>query len=144
MGKFILTESDKNEIRKMYGLNEQAAGTEGPSGQSLVGKKFNVYDNLQNTEFEFAVKVDEVNQEAFPKGAKITGVNVQSNKAIELYFDCTKNEELSTKGLLGGVHYSKAFTQALTTEFCVKNKSGKMVPKADYAINGGMGDQNMA
>ena len=38
MGKFILTESDKNEIRKMYGLNEQ----EEPTTNEFTNKKFNV------------------------------------------------------------------------------------------------------
>jgi hypothetical protein len=140
MGKFILTEEDKKDILKMYGrISEQETPT-----SSLVGKKFNVYSDPQNSKFKFAVTISNVDKDSFPKGAKITGVNAETSKDMEIFFDCTKNDELSTKGLLGGASYSNNLTRALSVEFCIKNKSGKIVPKADFASTGAADTSNMA
>jgi hypothetical protein len=140
MGKFILTEEDKKDILKMYGrISEQETPT-----SSLVGKKFNVYSDPQNSKFKFAVTISNVDKDVYPKGAKITGMNAETSKDMEMFFDCTKNEEISTKGLLGGPSYSNNLTKALTTEFCVKNKAGKMVPKADFASTGASDTSNLA
>ena len=141
MGKFILTESDKNEIRKMYGLNEQ----ETPAQNEFTNKKFNVYSDPQNSKFKFAVTIGDVTTEGFPQGAKINGTNSETGKQIFLYFDCTKNDRLATSKSVNLMsYYSIQLTKALTGNFCQKNKSGKWVPRADYASTGGDMGQNLA
>ena len=141
MGKFILTESDKNEILKMYGrINEQAE-----QGEQFRNKKFNVYSDPENSKFKFAVTISDIDTTTYPKGAKIMGLNTQTQKESVFYFDCTKNDRLLTSdGLMGTSQYSLQLTKALTNEYCQKNKSNQWVPKADYASTGGDMGQNLA
>lgn len=141
MGKFILTESDKNEIRKMYGLNEQ----EEPATNEFTNKKFNVYSDPQNSKFKFAVTINNVSTPEYPQGAKITGINSETSKDVELYFDCTKNDRLATSKSVNIMsYYSQQLTKALTGTYCQKNKSGRWVPRADYASTGTGMDSNLA
>lgn len=140
MGKFILTESDKNEILKMYGrLNEQAE-----PGEQFRNKKFNVYSDIENKKFEFAVTISDIDTTSYTKGAKILGLNAKTQKEEKFFFDCTQNDRLLTsEGVVSRSKYSPELTKALTSEYCQKNKSGKWVPKADYASNDSGNNTNL-
>jgi len=151
MKKIIrLTESDLMRLVKRV-INEQIKTSNGPSKptDSYKGKTVNFYADNDNKMFfktgeiidVYSKRNGEIRLEINFKNLKPGTPTSEFVGDTRLKFNCAFSNngfgEVSTTGVFGKLNpkiaYSNSLSDKLKKDFCMTNKSGVQVPKADFA-----------
>jgi hypothetical protein len=105
---------------------------------NYIGKTVNFYKDKENKMFLKTGKIFDVLAGPTTRGPRTrftVEINFTNQKIVELEFNCnySNNGFKEINGKLNSDVYSNSLSNKLKKDFCMTNKSGVQVPKADFA-----------